>query len=69
MNSASQRTYSSYVDRCGHMLHYFECNKGDVSASKHNTVNTCTGTTGETAPIFAVLARGKSRLHVVGPSC
>jgi hypothetical protein len=38
------------------MLRYFECNKGDFSAFKHNAVKACNGTTGETPPIFAVLA-------------
>jgi len=50
------------------MLRYFECNKGDVSASKYNAVKTCIGITGETPTIIAVLARGKSWLHVLGPS-
>jgi len=50
------------------MLRYFEYNKGDVSASKHNAVKTCNGTTGETPPIIAVLSRGKSCLPVLGPS-
>jgi len=68
MNSTSQWTYNSYVDWCGHMLRYFECNKGDVSASKYNAVKTCIGITGETPTIIAVLARGKSWLHVLGPS-
>jgi len=50
------------------MLRYFECNKGDFPAFKHNAVKACNDTTGETSPIFAVLAGSKFWLYVLGPS-